>query len=427
MHNAFEDRSGKGRSHDPPGRPPEPSCPNCGHPDPARYCPSCGQSQRDPRRSVAHLARDVLAEELALGARTPRTLRTLLLRPGRLTLDWIRGRRARYLGAFRLYLITVAVFFAVTFFLGFPVGRELSLERLVSRPEVPIGVEVSAIARRAMAGRLQTVLTLGAFLIVPVFALWLTFLRRKNTDRVFADHLVFSLHQHTVLLLLATVAWPLFFLEPAGVVVGFVLLAGAGVHTLLAYRRVYRAPRWWLRFLPVAGGWGVAFLSALVFGAAEFGSMVTAEYDPARRFHALRLWDEAHGELHPSGDTAAIRTLRELALSAYREVGEPYLLEWDAYRIADLQVELGKPDEALERIEGFLAEHPDHPLPLGLASLAAARAGDSALARERARRFLTRAEADPPPGDSWFYPRFVAFRDHARRLLDSRSPEARSP
>ena len=36
-----------------------------------------------------------------------------------------------------------------------------------------------------------------------VFALWLTFLRRKNTARVSVDHLVFSLHRHTVLLLLA--------------------------------------------------------------------------------------------------------------------------------------------------------------------------------------------------------------------------------
>ena len=227
--------------------PPESACPNCGHPDPGRYCPSCGQSQRDPRRSVARWVRDVLAEEFALGARTPRTLRALLFRPGELTLSWIRGRRARYLGAFRLYLVTVAIFFAVTFFLGFPVGQELSAERLFDRPEVPIGVEVAEIARQAMAGRLQTVLTVGALLLVPTFALWLTFLRRRNTERVFADHMVFSLHQHTVLLLVATVAWPLFFLGPVGVAGGLALLAGAGVHTLLAYRRVYRARRWWLR------------------------------------------------------------------------------------------------------------------------------------------------------------------------------------
>jgi hypothetical protein len=45
-----------------------------------------------------------------------RTLLPLLIRPGKLTKDYLEGRRARYMPPFRMYLVLSVVFFVVAFF-----------------------------------------------------------------------------------------------------------------------------------------------------------------------------------------------------------------------------------------------------------------------------------------------------------------------
>jgi hypothetical protein len=93
-------------------------CRNCGDPTPGRYCPSCGQRKVEVRVSVHALLADVLEDQLVLNRALPRTLAALLLHPGRLTNEYIRGRIVRYVAPFRLYLAASVVFFLVISFLG---------------------------------------------------------------------------------------------------------------------------------------------------------------------------------------------------------------------------------------------------------------------------------------------------------------------
>ncbi|NNF41272.1 MAG: DUF3667 domain-containing protein, partial [Woeseiaceae bacterium] len=53
---------------------------------------------------------------LELDSRLWRTLIPLLRRPGRLTRDYLEGRRARYMPPFRTYLVLSLIFFVVAFF-----------------------------------------------------------------------------------------------------------------------------------------------------------------------------------------------------------------------------------------------------------------------------------------------------------------------
>jgi len=93
--------------------PPPEDCRNCGRNGPGRFCPYCGQ-RRDLRPlSLPALLWDLLVEILDTDARVWRTLRTLILRPGRLTLDWTRGRRADQVPPFRLYLVLNVLAFLV--------------------------------------------------------------------------------------------------------------------------------------------------------------------------------------------------------------------------------------------------------------------------------------------------------------------------
>ena len=94
-------------------------CPNCGAVDPGRYCPDCGQDQRDPRSSLWVLISEFFEEVFSLDGRLMRSF-SRLIRPGALTRDWIEGRRASFVSPLRFYLVCSVGFFLVVNVLGLP-------------------------------------------------------------------------------------------------------------------------------------------------------------------------------------------------------------------------------------------------------------------------------------------------------------------
>lgn len=90
-------------------------CANCGHPRSGRYCPKCGQNDRDYIRSLPPLLGDILKETFELDSRIRRTVGPLFLRPGELASEFSRSRRARYLSPVRMYLVaSIGFFFLVS-------------------------------------------------------------------------------------------------------------------------------------------------------------------------------------------------------------------------------------------------------------------------------------------------------------------------
>ena len=96
--------------------PDHPNCLNCGTELRGQYCGSCGQRARGRLISLWELLQDAFGDLFELDSRLWRTLVPLLLRPGRLTKDYLEGRRARYMPPFRMYLVLSVIFFVVAFF-----------------------------------------------------------------------------------------------------------------------------------------------------------------------------------------------------------------------------------------------------------------------------------------------------------------------
>ncbi|RLA22942.1 MAG: hypothetical protein DRQ63_12205, partial [Gammaproteobacteria bacterium] len=92
------------------------SCLNCGTTLSGQYCGNCGQRSRSRLISIWELLRDAFGDLLELDSRVWRTLIPLITRPGKLTRDYLEGRRARYMPPFRTYLVLSIVFFLVAFF-----------------------------------------------------------------------------------------------------------------------------------------------------------------------------------------------------------------------------------------------------------------------------------------------------------------------
>ena len=89
-------------------------CPNCNALLEGPWCSKCGQKQSDLDPTWHDLAHDSVHEFLHLDGKIFRTARKLFLEPGELTAEFLRGRRARYIGALRLYLTFSVLFFVLT-------------------------------------------------------------------------------------------------------------------------------------------------------------------------------------------------------------------------------------------------------------------------------------------------------------------------
>ena len=91
-------------------------CLNCGSTLSGQYCGNCGQRAHSRLISIWQLLREAFGDLLELDSRLWRTLIPLTIRPGKLTRDYLEGRRARFMPPFRTYLVLSIVFFLVAFF-----------------------------------------------------------------------------------------------------------------------------------------------------------------------------------------------------------------------------------------------------------------------------------------------------------------------
>jgi hypothetical protein len=90
-------------------------CPNCGARLRGQFCHQCGQNQKGFDRFFLSLVSEAFEDLISHDSRAIRTLFALLLRPGFLTLEYFKGRRAHYVQPLRLYFITSLVcFFAIS-------------------------------------------------------------------------------------------------------------------------------------------------------------------------------------------------------------------------------------------------------------------------------------------------------------------------
>lgn len=91
------------------------NCLNCGVAAPPEnvFCGQCGQENEASPVSFAGLVREAWEEFIKVDKKLLATLHALLLRPGYLSGEYVRGRRATYLSPFRMYITVSALFFLV--------------------------------------------------------------------------------------------------------------------------------------------------------------------------------------------------------------------------------------------------------------------------------------------------------------------------
>lgn len=93
----------------PPGTP----CANCETPLAGPHCHECGQLAEDFHKSVWKLLVEAVESLLHLDGRLFSTLPNLIRRPGKLTRDYMEGKRASQVAPFRMFLVILLIAFFV--------------------------------------------------------------------------------------------------------------------------------------------------------------------------------------------------------------------------------------------------------------------------------------------------------------------------
>jgi hypothetical protein len=279
------------------------ACPNCEAAVSGHFCHQCGQETVLHPPSTREFLHEFIGHYVALEGKLLQTMKLLLLKPGQLSLEYMRGRRVRYIEPLRVYLTFSLIFFAVFKFMGedhqvgnvklkgIPVVRidpqdkkkpapAASAAKLdagaVAKPDEDEGDDppdvdkVQAELRKDAAvksfedkhpglfDKFKTIASdvvdddgrklkkaffgsapYAVFAMMPLFALFLKILYLGSGKR-YGEHLLFALHTNAFAFLMLT----LILLVPVGVpFVGTLLFLWLAFYLPIAMRRVYGGGR----------------------------------------------------------------------------------------------------------------------------------------------------------------------------------------
>jgi hypothetical protein len=93
----------------------EKNCLNCGTMVIGKYCHNCGQENIEPKESLWQLVSHFFNDITHFDGKFFSTLKDLLFKPGFLSKEYVKGRRASYLNPVRMYIFTSFIFFLIFF------------------------------------------------------------------------------------------------------------------------------------------------------------------------------------------------------------------------------------------------------------------------------------------------------------------------
>ena len=109
----------------------EKNCLNCNAEVQGRFCQVCGQENVETKETVWQLISHFFQDITHFDGKFFSTLKYLMFRPGFLSLEYMKGRRASYVNPIRMYIFTSAFFFLIFFSLF-----KMDKQRLVSQSTI---------------------------------------------------------------------------------------------------------------------------------------------------------------------------------------------------------------------------------------------------------------------------------------------------
>ncbi|MDB4888447.1 MAG: hypothetical protein JWL61_302 [Gemmatimonadetes bacterium] len=207
-------------------------CLNCGTNVQLEYCPECGQRAIDPDPTLREFLHELAEEFLHWDGKLVTTFRALVTKPGMLTVEYLAGKRVRYISPLRLYLACSVLYFFVSALVPQPKlviskgGAVTTRIGGISIQEPDSTATMAALDTLALHGRwvgrvwgvhyanamrnrsalprhIAAAIPKTMFVLLPLFAALVMIVLRMCRRR-FPQHLAFALHVHAFLFLVLT-------------------------------------------------------------------------------------------------------------------------------------------------------------------------------------------------------------------------------
>lgn len=158
----------------------EGTCLNCGTEVRGNFCSNCGQKLQPTKLPLRLFLEDAVETLFNVDNRWFKTLKELFIKPGKVTKEYIEGKRAQYLPPLRVYLSISIVYFL--------------LVQVIETNQIFF---VNFSDDEGAVGDLATVIQYLLFFMVPVFALFAKLFYRKR-KAFYVEYLILSFHIHTI-------------------------------------------------------------------------------------------------------------------------------------------------------------------------------------------------------------------------------------
>ena len=254
-------------------------CLNCGAALTGRYCANCGQTADVHVPSTRELFHEAIEGITHSDSRLWNSLKLLWFKPGKLTQEFVAGRRVAYLPPFRLYLVLSVIFFLAASFnhteINLAVLTKGGKSQVISTSEANCdNTQFELFVSNALAQRLRhgckvvvrdhgaslghvavSTMPKAMFILLPLIAFLHMLMYRRPRHR-YAEHLLFFLHVQafffsamTLVVLSANAAdaWPRVDVEGAAQILSLALIGSLPLYTVVAMKLVFKAG--WLRTL----------------------------------------------------------------------------------------------------------------------------------------------------------------------------------
>lgn len=220
------------------------TCQNCGSFVEKNYCPNCGQENSESRHSFHHLFTHFVSDFLHYDSSFWRTTKTLFLSPGKISAEYMNGKRKSYVNPFSYYIFISFLTFFIPFMLTYPDDGETEKKSKVQLEQEMAAKDSILATNREVAENIKDSLKItglepngsaynmvknvvknldddtrqekaleffmhnlpkALFVYMPIFAFWM-WLFHNRKKRYYFDSGIFTLHFFSVALLSITIS-----------------------------------------------------------------------------------------------------------------------------------------------------------------------------------------------------------------------------
>ncbi|CAN5268062.1 hypothetical protein BH09BAC6_BH09BAC6_15260 [soil metagenome] len=256
------------------------NCKSCGNDHLESYCPACGEKAFKPSQlSVKHFVEETFEGIVHFDSKFFRTIKTLIAKPGQLSLDYTEGRRVMYMKPIPFFLLVNILFFLIAGgnnlyslslgnYINYQPFTNFNTKHIVLQKLHDTGLSMPEYERlfneKIIAASKEFI-----FLFIPFYGLLFSaVLFRKK--KYFVEHLVFAIHLLAFILLFIMahhylVIGPYYFLaknhysERFDFVDGWFMSLVIATYLSFAIRRFYKVNIIWSLTVSLAFGWTFLF------------------------------------------------------------------------------------------------------------------------------------------------------------------------